>query len=197
MWARHETHPVVDQVEDILSQSNAVVRIFHDTYYAAKWYPSYAAAYADCAQPGASNPRTGISMLNNHCGKHNRQGRFLLLNLREVVAVINLLVQNSYVRFGASLFHQTRGIPMGINPAVFMANYYLFHYEFRFVKQLADWIKICPPGAPAADMHVQDILNMTDPVDILSPHNSLYLGDAALFLLNKYRHTVRFVDDFT
>lgn len=46
-----------------------------------------------------------------------------------------------YMRFCGEYFHQTRGIPLGINPAVDMANqpwanYYLFCYKLQFVQQL-------------------------------------------------------------
>jgi hypothetical protein len=34
---------------------------------------------------------------------------------------------------------------MGLNLAVFMADYYLFYYEFTFVKRLVDLIDTCSP----------------------------------------------------
>jgi len=195
VWARHESHEREATVEQTVAASTAVVQVFHDTTHKPVWYTSLNAAYAKCGQPCQQN--AGVGMLNYHCGKHKFKGRFILLKLSEAVDILKLLVENSYVRFGDLLFHQTRGIPMGINPAVYMANYYLFYYEFQFITQLVDLMKRYPPGGPAADMHVDDLLNMTAVNEVMLPQNVMYIGDAARTVLQKFRCTVRFVDDFT
>jgi hypothetical protein len=67
-----------------------------------------------------------------HCSSINMHliyidyGQFYVFDLSHAKCVVRLLCNNSYVRFGNNFFKQTKGIPMGINPAVFMANYYLF-----------------------------------------------------------------------
>ena len=47
--------------------------------------------------------------------------------------VIDLLVDNIYVRFGGQLFGQTVGIPMGINYAPLLADLFLYSYENEFL----------------------------------------------------------------
>eukprot|EP00878_Enallax_costatus_P028202 GHUV01030431.1.p2 GENE.GHUV01030431.1~~GHUV01030431.1.p2 ORF type:complete len:153 (+),score=5.82 GHUV01030431.1:123-581(+) len=69
-------------------------------------------------------------------GKDAGQGNFCVFNLQHAIVVLRLLVENSYVRFAGHVFHQTCGVPMGINPTSFIANYYLFQYEYILVKQL-------------------------------------------------------------
>jgi hypothetical protein len=86
-------------------------------------------------------------MRNERLGVDKDYGLFYVFDYRHAKCVVRLLCNNSYVRFGDTYFKQTKGIPMGINPAVFMANYYLFFYEFTFVKQLVDIIDTCPPPA--------------------------------------------------
>jgi len=49
--------------------------------------------------------------------------------------MIHLLCESSYVRFAYNYFHQVIGIPMGINPPIYMAKYYLFAYEYMFLQQ--------------------------------------------------------------
>ena len=47
------------------------------------------------------------------------------------------LISQSFFTLGNVVFHQTIGIPMGIDPAPFWANLYLHHYENAFISTLA------------------------------------------------------------
>jgi len=111
-------------------------------------------------------------------------GQFYVFDLQHARRVARLLIDNSYVRFGDNYFKQTKGIPMGINPAVFMANYYLFYYEFTFVEQLVDIIETCPPcyGVGACP-YVDEMLNCSNPPSVTDPSLAEFYGDAALHLL--------------
>ena len=52
---------------------------------------------------------------------------------------LRLLLNNVIISFGQDIVLKQRiGLPMGIAPAVFCANYYCFAYEFEFFKQLID-----------------------------------------------------------
>lgn len=138
-------------------------------------------------------------MLNDRLGVHANKGRFYVFSLQHAIDVMSLLVDNSYVRFGDHVFHQTRGIPMGINPAVFLANYYLFCYELAFVQQLVS----------AIQEHTQHREWEVTPDDITVALDTLSAPDTAhevsgelkaivaRVLLESFRFTVRFVDDFT
>jgi hypothetical protein len=44
--------------------------------------------------------------------------------------MLRLLVENSYVQFAGRVYQQAKGIPMGINPAVFLAKFYLLYFEY-------------------------------------------------------------------
>jgi hypothetical protein len=59
---------------------------------------------------------------------------------------VELIVRTSYVRFGEAAFHQTTGIPMGVNPGVYLANFYLYQSEFRFFRQFYDLFIRFPPA---------------------------------------------------
>ena len=49
---------------------------------------------------------------------------------------INYLMNNCYFTLGDFLFRQIIGIPMGSDPAPFMANLFLHHYEAKYVKEV-------------------------------------------------------------
>ena len=46
------------------------------------------------------------------------------------------LITETYFEIGNLLFRQCIGIPMGIDPAPFWANLYLYHYENLYVTKL-------------------------------------------------------------
>ena len=48
---------------------------------------------------------------------------------------IRFLVDNIYIQVGNRTFRQTIGIPMGTDCAPLLANLFLFHYEFNFMKK--------------------------------------------------------------
>ena len=48
-------------------------------------------------------------------------------------AIIDHLIRNTYFEVGKFLVCQSIGIPMGIDPAPFWANLYLYSYEKKFI----------------------------------------------------------------
>jgi hypothetical protein len=59
-------------------------------------------------------------------------------------ALTNLIIDHTFIRFGDATFRQIRGIPMGINPAVFFASIYLLAYEYRFMQRLYNTVVAAP-----------------------------------------------------
>ena len=53
-----------------------------------------------------------------------------------ILDAIDYLLDNSYFKVGDKIFRQVIGIPMGTDPAPFMANLFLYHYEQQHVLQL-------------------------------------------------------------
>ncbi len=92
-------------------------------------------------------------------------------------------------------YKQDRGIPMGINPAVYMANYYLFHYEYSFVLRLVRLMEQTPPTGVLAS--VFDTLMSGTQAELDGGELRPYVGDAALSVLNCFRFTNRYTDDLT
>ena len=53
-----------------------------------------------------------------------------------VKEALEYLMNNCFFTFGNKIFRQVIGIPMGSDPAPFMANLFLYHYESRWIKNL-------------------------------------------------------------
>ena len=54
----------------------------------------------------------------------------------DICKMIEILVDNIYVRFGGQLFRQMVGIPMGTNCAPLLADLFLYSYENEFLDKL-------------------------------------------------------------
>ena len=61
--------------------------------------------------------------------------------------MLTWLIDNIYVTFGNKVFRQQIGIPMGTDCAPFLANLFLFSYEFKWL----DVDNVCRILKAAAD----------------------------------------------
>ena len=70
----------------------------------------------------------------SHDPKPDKEGQ-IRLSKKQVKDAISFLLDNCYFSVGNSIFKQVVGIPMGSDPAPFMANLFLYYYESKFLKQ--------------------------------------------------------------
>ena len=62
---------------------------------------------------------------------------YTLWTCQKVCEALTFLLDNIYIRFGAKLFRQIVGIPMGTNYAPLVADLFLFCYERYFMMSLS------------------------------------------------------------
>jgi hypothetical protein len=86
----------------------------------------------------------------------------VMLFMRLEIALGQLHQVLVIAEFCGQRYKQEKGIPMGINPAVFMADYFLFQYDCSFMQRLADIIMANPPVLD--DMSLADDLFRGGPV---------------------------------
>ena len=55
------------------------------------------------------------------------------LDCKKVIRLMNWLLDNIFVTFGDQVFRQVVGIPMGTDCAPFLANLFLYSYEFKWI----------------------------------------------------------------
>jgi len=165
---------------------SGVVGLQHDKHLPPVRFPSLDAVRAEY---GVWSRESKHGMYNDRLGTHRMKGKFYVFDLQHAQCLIRLLCENSYVRFGDNYFHQDKGIPMGINPAVYMANYYLFAYEYMFLQQLVDLAVAHPPQLPLHQHpYVDELLHHGDslPATAWQP----FVGDIAMHLLTAFRFIV-------
>ena len=76
----------------------------------------------------------------------SRNSNHDIFNRADVIKLLNFLVDNSYILYKGKVFRQHTGIPMGIDPAPFMANLFLHYYENTYITNLVDSGKIKEAG---------------------------------------------------
>ena len=60
----------------------------------------------------------------------------LYFDCQGLVKLVAWLIDNTYVTIGDSIFKQVVGIPMGTDCAPFLANLFLYAYEFEWLNNL-------------------------------------------------------------
>ena len=80
--------------------------------------------------------RKYLTVLGNSCffTRNKRKGRSY--TVAQVKMLVSHLISETYFTVGNINFRQSIGIPMGIDPAPFWANLYLYHYENIFINKL-------------------------------------------------------------
>ena len=53
-----------------------------------------------------------------------------------IKAVFDFVIDNAFFQVGSKMFRQIIGIPMGSDPAPFIANLFLYVYENRYMEKL-------------------------------------------------------------
>ncbi len=61
---------------------------------------------------------------------------FKVKEASDLISWLDFLLNNLFLCFGQGVYRQCIGIPMDTNCAVYLANFYLFTYEFDFIKYL-------------------------------------------------------------
>ena len=72
-------------------------------------------------------------MKNDACWTDSPRKNTEHMDCKKVIRLLNWLIDNIYVSFGDKCFRQTIGIPMGTDCAPFLANLFLFSYEYKWI----------------------------------------------------------------
>ena len=68
--------------------------------------------------------------------KTNKTGKGKVLSKERLKTMISFLIDNLFLGVGEKVFRQCIGIPMGTDCAPFIANLYLFAYEYKYLNNL-------------------------------------------------------------
>ena len=112
--------------------------------------------------------------------KTNRTGiRFDREALKDA---IKYLIENSYFTFGEKFFRQIIGIPMGSDPAPFMANLFLYHFESKWVNNLKKDSLHKARLFRNTFRYIDDLLTINDNNEFLNSFKEIYPQELQLNL---------------
>jgi hypothetical protein len=181
-----------------------VLQVFVDKS-SPMWHASLGHAYLVYGNPGQAGVVSRGCMNNDRAGFDSARGSFHLMTLHEAQTLSALLVQHAYVRFEDTVYHQTTGIPMGINPAVYYANFYLLSFELDFPEQFLPLLRV-GRNMPVVPVYPGPMTDVVDRMVACTTAAALqtadlpgspYLHCAASELLNAFRWMKRYADDIT
>ena len=101
------------------------------------------------------------------------QSRYTLWSRQNVCDALPYLLDNTYIKFGAMLYRQIVGIPMGTNCAPLVADLFLYCYERDFMDNQAHHHDI--EAFNTTSRYLDDLLNIDNPyfegmVNQIYPH---------------------------
>ena len=108
--------------------------------------------------------------------RHGKQ----TFSISELKSVTEQLITQTYFEVGNLLFHQSIGIPMGIDPAPFWANLYLYKYESDFVTELMKSDKLRARKYLHATRFIDDQCNLNDLGEFGNSYHLIYPKDLQL-----------------
>ena len=86
-----------------------------------------------------------------------------IFNRDQVVKLLQFIVDNSYIEYNGKIYRQHTGIPMGIDPAPFMANLFLHYFENKYIVELVDQGNIAEAGVlKYVFRYLDDLLSLND-----------------------------------
>ena len=84
------------------------------------------------------------------------------------------LIQNSFFTVGNTTIKQTIGIPMGIDPAPFWANLFLYFYEDKYITTLISSNKVKARHFHSTKRFIDDLCAINDGGEFGRSHNEIY-----------------------
>ena len=88
--------------------------------------------------------------------------------------MVSFLIKDCYFTIGNLLFRQCVGIPMGIDPAPFLANLYLYKYESDFISDLIKNDKVRAYRYKHSVRFIDDECNLNDGGEFNRSYQDIY-----------------------
>ena len=98
------------------------------------------------------------------------------------------LIENCYFKAGSTIMCQIIGIPMGIDPAPFWANLFLYQYEQRYMTQLINDDKLKARHFHSAKRFINDLCAINDGNLFQTVYKDIYPNELELKLEHSGNH---------
>ena len=141
--------------------------------------------------------RNYLTTIGNTCFFSRKKHGKNSYTKNEVKALISHLISQTYFVVGNLLLWQSIGIPMGIDPASFWANLYLYHYECKYITSLMATDKVRARKFKHASPFIDDECNLNDNGEFGESYHLIYPPELRLKCEHRGLHTTFLELDIT
>ena len=160
------------------------VSTFVNRVYDAVIHSSKAAKYICCSDKSRTAYWSKSRSASNIC-----------LSSDELLALVNIIIDNSYILFHDKVFRQIIGIPMGTNCAPFLANIFLHVYEYEYLVKLIEQGDLVIARKLAQTFRFQeDCASINDDGTFKEHYQNIYPREMILKCTNLSKATCTFLD---
>jgi hypothetical protein len=136
-------------------------------------------------------PRKKPQWMSSYTPTSDRRGgsgydKHTIFTLADLEHLLEFVIKKNYMNFAGKISHQTKGISMGGNASVYVANHFLFTYELDFYSQLVQQV------TSSTALQTITSLPTTEPPNWQLSYTP---GSVSLYLLNIFQWLFRFIDD--
>jgi len=140
LWVVHNNNKLVEYIDKTNQRGKAKTIATYDfsslyTNIPHEKLLSVLEDIVDFGFKGGSNKYISVTKNGANFVKNQRNTQHIYTNA-SVKEAIKFIMNNCYFTVGGSIFRQIIGIPMGSDPAPFFANFFLFHYESKWIADL-------------------------------------------------------------
>ena len=121
-------------------------------------------------------------------------GDFRFYSKDDINEVLVFIIKNAYFQVGDKIFRQMIGIPMGSDPAPFIANLFLYFYEDNFLSKLKKDDIARARKFRHIFRFIDDLISLNDDDEFLRSYLQIYPSEMKLKLENQSTQSASFYD---
>ena len=111
-----------------------------------------------------------------------------------IKSLLEYVIDNAFFQVGNKVFRQIIGIPMGSDPAPFIANLFLYIYENRFMTNLKKDDLARAKNLRHVFRFIDDLISLNDNDEFMRSHKEIYPPEMELKVENENNFSASFLD---
>ena len=182
-WVIQNSFPIIDKLNQINKKKTAkdISTFDFSTLYTKLPHDDLLKVLheiIDFVFDGGRNSKSGnrkyLTLFNKECVWTKTKHGYNSFTKSNIKQMVSFLIKECYFTIGNLLFRQCVGIPMGIDPAPFWANLYLYKYESDFISDLIKNDKVKAYRYKHSVRFIDDECNLNDGGEFNRSYQDIY-----------------------
>ena len=119
---------------------------------------------------------------------------YRLYSKESIKSVLEYVIDNAFFQVGCNIFRQVIGIPMGSDPATFIANLFLYIYENRFMTNLKKTNLPQAKNLRHVFRFIDDLIALNNNDEFMRSHKDIYPPVMELKVENENNYSASYLD---